>query len=59
VTNTQGRAVRVYIAGTVSAIKVNAVTAGLALPGMLLLAPDDTIALTYTTAPTWQWQAMQ
>jgi len=47
--------VRVYVSGgTVSALALNGTATGLT-SGEVLLAPGDTITLTYTAAPSWVW----
>lgn len=60
--NTWGVPVRVYINGTVTAIAINGVAiTGLAISSsttMVVLMPYDTITLSYSSAPTWQWVGM-
>lgn len=47
--------VRVFVSGgTVSAIAINGTSTGLT-SGEFVLAPGDSITLTYTAAPTWVW----
>lgn len=54
-TNTFGVPVRVFVAGgTVSAIAIGGNATGLT-SGMFVLAPSETITLTYSAAPTWTW----
>ncbi len=48
----------VYLTGgTVTEIAINGTATGLT-SGMVLLAPGDTITLTYSAAPTWVWLAL-
>lgn len=56
-TNTFPHPVRVFIAGgTVTAnIALNGTNTQMGSPSSFLLLPGDTIAITYTVAPTWQW----
>jgi hypothetical protein len=57
-TNSTGVDVMVYIAGgTVTAVEIGTVTTGL-VAGGFYLANGETITLTYTAAPTWQWLAI-
>lgn len=54
-TNDFGVPARVFVAGgTVTNIAVSGVDTGLT-SGMVMVAPGETIALTYTAAPTWTW----
>jgi hypothetical protein len=54
--NTSGAPLVVYIsAGTVTVVKVNGVTTGLTTPGSVRLGPGDTLAITYSVAPTLAW----
>ena len=49
---------RVYVSGgTVSAIAINGTATGLS-SGEFMLAPGETITLTYSAAPTWKWFGM-
>ena len=53
--NTFGVGVTVYVTGgTVTAIAVNGSATGLT-SGPIHLGPGQTITLTYSAAPTWQW----
>lgn len=55
-TNTNKRPMFVEIAGgTVTVVKVDAVTVGARTSGMFYVRPGSTIAITYSVAPTWQW----
>jgi hypothetical protein len=56
-TNTTGVDCTVFIVGgTISAISVGGVTTGLtATPATVRLPVGQTIAVTYTVAPTWKW----
>ena len=55
-TNTADETMWVEVAGgTVTVVKVNDVTIGARTSGMFLLRPGDTIKITYSVAPTWQW----
>jgi len=55
VTNTFGFPVRVFVSGgTVTNIAVNGTNTGMT-SGMIYLAPNESITLTYTAAPTWTW----
>lgn len=55
VTNTQGRAAEVRIwGGTVTVITINGFGLGLT-SGTFTVNPADTIAITYSVAPTWSW----
>jgi hypothetical protein len=54
-TNLRHKNVDVYIiGGTVSAVAVNG-TALPSIPTPVSLTPGDTITLTYSSAPTWEW----
>ena len=62
VTNTTGVAVVAYIVGgTLTVITVGGVATGITAAAAagaaypILLAPGQTIAITYTGAPTWTW----
>lgn len=56
VTNTSDFTMWVEIAGgTVTAVKVDAVTIGARTSGMFLVRPGSKISITYSVAPTWQW----
>jgi hypothetical protein len=58
-TNLQGMPMRVFIAGgTVTAVSVNGVATGLTSPASFVLNPDETVAITYSVAPTWKWLAI-
>lgn len=58
VTNNYPSPVRIAIVGgTISNILINGSGAGTA-PGMYILYPGETIAITYTVAPTWAWHGM-
>lgn len=55
VTNTYGYDVLVCITGgTVTAVKINTVATGL-IAGSFVLGPAETISITFSVAPTWQW----
>lgn len=59
VTNVTGHQMRVNIAGgTVTVISIGGQATGLITPCSLMLNPDETIAITYTVAPTWVWQSL-
>lgn len=54
-TNTSGSAMLVQVqGGTVTVVAVNAVTVG-TLAGLFLVPAGQTIAITYSVAPTWIW----
>ena len=56
VTNTTGRRANVAIwGGTVSQIKINGVPYTIT-SGFLTLEPGETIAIVYSTAPSWAWR---
>lgn len=56
VTNTSGALVRVFInSGTVTLIAINGSPSGFTTGAMLLLWPGETISITYTEAPSWNW----
>jgi hypothetical protein len=58
VTNTSKHAMFVEVAGgTVTAVKVDAVTVGARVSGSFYVRPGSTISMTYSVAPTWQWFA--
>ena len=58
VTNSTGVDVMVYVGGgTVTEIAIGATATGL-VAGGVYLAAGQTITLTYTAAPTWQWLAI-
>lgn len=55
-TNTSGHKMWVEVAaGTVTVVEINDVTIGARIAGMFLMRPGDTIKITYSAAPTWQW----
>lgn len=55
VTNSYGVPVRVFIyGGTISLIRINGIGAGFT-GGAVLLQPGETISLTYSSAPSWNW----
>lgn len=55
VTNTYPAPVTVYVSGgTVSAITVAGTTTG-TTSGAVRVNPNDSIAVTYSAAPTWKW----
>ncbi len=55
VKNTGTAPVSVYLSGgTVSAVSVNGLTTGLTA-GLFILAPQSSIVLTYSAAPSWVW----
>jgi Pectate lyase superfamily protein len=55
VTNSFGVAVRVFIyGGSVSLLRVNGVGAGFS-SGVVTLQPGESISLTYSSAPSWNW----
>lgn len=50
--------VEIYVTGgTVTVIAVNGITTGLT-SGTFLLHPSDTIAITYSSVPTWVWRSI-
>lgn len=56
ITNNFGVPVRVFInGGAVSLISINGVASGFTTGAMLTLEPGETLAVTYTTAPSWNW----
>lgn len=58
VLNTNPNAVSVVISGgTLTAVKVNGVTVG-TVAGTYIVPAGQTIAITYTVAPTWVWTAV-
>lgn len=58
-TNTAGVPVRVFInGGSVSLIAINGVASGFTSGAMLLLQPGETLAVTYSTTPSWNWIAV-
>lgn len=55
-TNTLGVACSVYvIGGTVTVIAINGTTTGLTSGHVGIVKPGETITLTYSVAPTWNW----
>lgn len=58
-TNTSGVPVRVFInGGTVSLISISGVASGFTSGAMLLLQPGETLSVTYSVAPSWNWIAI-
>lgn len=58
VANSTAVPVRVFInGGTISLISISGVASGFTTGAMLLLNPGETIAITYSVAPTWNWIA--
>lgn len=58
ITNAYGVSARVFITGgSVTQISINGVAAGFT-EGMLTLLVGDTLSLTYTGSPTWNWIGM-
>jgi hypothetical protein len=54
-TNSSGSAVLVMVqGGTVTVVAVNGVTVG-TTQGLFLVPAGETIAITYSVAPTWRW----
>jgi hypothetical protein len=53
--NTSGKRITLYVSGgTVTVIAVNGVTTGLT-SGNITLRPGDSVAITYSEAPTLAW----
>jgi hypothetical protein len=58
VTNNYPSVMRIFISGgTVSSIKLNGVATG-TTSGSQLVYPGETIAIVYSSAPTWTWHGM-
>ncbi len=60
VTNIYGETAMVYISGgTITAIVINGVTVLTTTNHCVMVQPGDTISITYTVAPTWNWIRMR
>lgn len=56
ITNTYAVRVRVFInGGTVNTVSINGASALFTTGAMLVLEPGETIAMSYSAAPTWNW----
>jgi len=56
VTNNYGCAARVFInGGTISLISINSIASGFTTGAMLMLLPGESLSITYSVAPSWNW----
>ncbi|WP_313698126.1 glycosyl hydrolase family 28-related protein [Pantoea sp.] len=56
ISNSYGVPVRIFInGGNVSLIKINGVSSGFTTGAGVNLEPGETIAITYSTTPSWNW----